>query len=311
MSYETERQFDESDFSRSNSCTICNSTNIEAIGTRLTIHPNSRFSVQIRRCLDCDHWDTYPMPKADLLALLYSESSLSVLGENWASAVETGNRKESLAPDSHWIVKDLLHVKPANFLEIGPGGGSLLRKMRQLGWNAYGVDLGSYASGFQVVSSLSQLPGSVSYDVIVFQDVLEHVSDPSYELSSYLSLLNPGATLFMTVPWSESRTARFGKTEWEMVRPLGHLHYYSKRSAKFLLERNNFEVFSITTVNVHGDLPQRAKSLARSTLGIAFAMLRPSRWKDLRNRINCTKTLMRSLTDANGDQLYIKARKLF
>ncbi|MFZ2162820.1 MAG: class I SAM-dependent methyltransferase [Sideroxyarcus sp.] len=309
MNNEIEKSFADSEFVRMGACSICHSTNLESIGTRNTIHPHSRFSVQIKRCLDCHHWFTDPMPKAELLTRLYSESSLSVLGGNWASEVESNNRKETITADSNWIVKNLSQVKPGNFLEIGPGDGSLLRKAGQLGWNAFGVDLGNYASGFQVVSSISQLPNSVQYDAIVFQDVLEHVSDPGFELSNYADRLRSGAILFMTVPWSESKRARFGKAHWDMVRPLGHLHYFSKQSAKLLLESKGFEILSMETVNNHGSSFTQAKSIMRASLKVLLTLLRPPRWKVLNNRMRELILQARCFPDTAGDQLYIRAKR--
>ncbi len=310
MNHEAERSFAESEFASIGDCPICRSTNLETVGTKATIHPRSRFSVQIKRCIDCHHWCTDPMPKAELLGALYAESSLSVLGENWASEVEANNRNETIASDSNWIVKNLSKVKPGNFLEVGPGEGRLLRKMGQLGWNPFGVDLGNYAGGFQVFSSINQLPESIQYDAIVFQDVLEHVSDPLHELSQYAERIKAGAILLMTVPWSESKKAKFGKTRWDMVRPLGHLHYFSKQSAKMLLESIGFEVLAMETVNTDGSLFFQAKSLFRSALKVLFRTLRPSKWKDLRSSINNVVMLAVCFPDNAGDQLYIRARKI-
>jgi len=312
MSVDAERSFSDSEFVQIDSCLICHSTNLEFIGTKQTIHPQSRFSVRIMRCRNCQHWHTDPMPKAELLSLLYSESSLSVLGKNWSSEIASNNRNEiTVAPDSDWIVSSLSQVNPGNFLEVGPGDGSLLRKMREVGWNAFGVDLGNYACGFQVVSSIIQLPQSVLYDAIVFRDVLEHVPDPREELTNYAGMLRQGTFLFMTVPWSESKRARFGRTDWEMVRPLGHLNYFSKKSARMLLESNKFQVLTMETINTDGSsLFNQTKSLLKLVFRIIFRTLRPWKWKDLRNTASSMVIRIKCFPDTAGDQLYIMARKI-
>jgi hypothetical protein len=250
------------------------------------------------------------MPKAELLAKLYFESSLFVLGEKWASGIETNNRNRTLAPDKDWIVHALSQVKAGNLLEVGPGDGSLLRKMRQLGWNSYGIDLGKYASGFQIVSSISQLPDLTLFDVIVFRDVLEHVSNPTYELSKYTDRVRVGATLFMTVPWSESKRARVCLTQWDMVRPIGHLHYFSKQSAKLILDANKFEVFSMETVKSCGSTLDQANTLLHAISRVASGVFQPKRWEDMYNRINQVIMLARCFPDNVGDQLYVRAKKM-
>ncbi|HEY5993154.1 MAG TPA: class I SAM-dependent methyltransferase [Gallionellaceae bacterium] len=307
MRNEDEEIFREADFVHFNCCPICESTQVENIGMTSTIHPNSRFSVSIMRCLNCRHWYTDPTPKPELLSRLYAESSLSVLGESWAKVVECSNQMDSVAPDSHWVVRSLSEVQPGNLLEVGPGDGSLLRKMRERGWNAFGVDLGRYASGFQVVSSPDQLPKSILFDVVIFQDVLEHTSSPSDVLSNYLDYLSPNAILFMTVPWSESKRAGLGKAGWEMVRPLGHLHYFSKQSASILLKSRGFEVLASETVNIYGSYPIE---LARSFLSVVYGSLRTSKWKSLYRRVrNFCRLLSLFPGDAAGDQLYLKAQR--
>lgn len=303
----SEQVFNKSDFISIDQCPACNSRKIENLGSRKTIHPQSSFSVSLIRCLSCEHWSTNPLPTAQLLTTLYSESSLSVLGEGWSEHITSLNEDDSIAPDNDWVVKGLLDTPPGNFLEIGPGDGSLLRKMRALGWNAFGVDLGEYAKGFQVVSSPDQLPDSIKFDVIVFKDVLEHVSTPKIILNSYLPNLTSDAKLFIGVPWSESKRAQTLQVSWEMVRPLGHLHYFSKQSIKTILKEVNFNVITTSTENIYGSYP---RSLARSLASLAAALVFPSRWNTADKKL---KRIIEELSifpgDPAGDQLHIKAQR--
>jgi hypothetical protein len=302
-----ERPFLASDFIQYKTCPICDSSLIERIGNEATIHPRSRFNVALMLCLNCEHWYTDPMPTPRLLASLYGESSLSVLGESWSEAVEISNADTSISRDSHWVVESLRKTEPGNFLEIGPGDGSLLRKMRALGWNSFGVDLGDYAKGFQVVSSPEQLPSSILFDAIIFQDVLEHVSNPYDVLRDYLPYLSSKAVLLMAVPWSESKRARRFRTSWEMVRPLGHLHYFSKSSARAVLESNGFEPLRFQIVNIYGSY---FKSLVMSLAKLAYCIMRPSRWNTVNLRVRRVVGHVSIFPgDPIGDQLYVMAQR--
>lgn len=293
------------DFSLQTSCYFCKSDQLEEIGSTSTIHPRSRFGLSIIRCLNCDHWHTNPMPKPELLSRLYAQASLSVEGADLLPSVDKVDTVSATAPDDHWIVKALCKYPPGNFLEIGPGKGALLRKMRSLGWNSFGVELATYKKGFQVVSSLGELPDSIQFDVIVFQDVLEHIPNPSPVLNDYLRFLSPSALLFMSVPWSESKRARYLKATWEMVRPLGHLHYFSKESSRSLLKSSGFEVLAIEAVNINRGY---MRDLAAYTLSFVHGLL-PSKWRTLDTR---TLRLIRYLAlfpgDSVGDQLYVRAK---
>lgn len=304
--YETGIPFRAGDFAEMAACPICDSASSVAIGTSRSIHPQSNLEVTIVACLNCGHWYTDPMPSDRLLNALYSQSSLYVLGENWAAAVEARNTDESLALESYWVVKSLARMKPGNLLEIGCGDGSLLRRMRLLGWNAYGVDPGSYSAGFQTVSSASQLPKQILFDAIVLQDVLEHVSDPLTALSEFLEFLAPNAVLLMAVPWSESKLARINKVQWCMVRPLGHLHYYSRKSAELLLNKLKFVVIASNSVNIYGNY---WKDFLHATLSFSYGLVSPSRWTSLRARSSrLAKLITQFPGDLAGDQLCVLAR---
>ena len=304
---EKEEKFSSSDFIEMHACPICESKDLKKIGDKSTIHPQSTFSVSLNSCNDCRHWSTNPMPNAKLLSRLYGEASLSVLGAGWSAEISSQNDDSSMVADDDWVVVGLSSIKPGNFLEIGPGDGSLLRKIRSLGWNAFGVDLGDYAKGFQVVSSSDQLPAGLKFDVIVFRDVLEHVADPSEVLEHYLSYLTDDAILFVSVPWSESKRAKQLSCDWEMVRPLGHLNYFSIKSLHWLLGKSCFVPVSTNTENIYGPYWRR---MAVSAISMIYSIVSPSRWNFFGQRF---KKLAQEISlfpgDPQGDQLHVISRR--
>lgn len=262
-----------SEYSTVLECLVCGSPELEFVGNTFTIDTRSSFNVTIKKCQHCGHWMTDPMPSANLLAHLYRESSPAVLGENasdYQVSVQDRNISQKMAPDSNWIVNSLSEIEPSSVLEVGCGDGNLLRKFRSLGWDAYGVDMGTYAAGPQVVSSRQQLPTNKSFNVLVFQDVLEHLSDPKKELSEYMTLLAPNALLFIAVPWSESKRAQLAKTGWEMVRPLGHLHYFSTKSASLLFEAVGCAVHSWKVTNPFRYYPEDPDDLGDQLYMIGY-----------------------------------------
>lgn len=302
-----ERIFKASDLIDFSGCTVCGSGELQKLGSKSTIHPRSTFSVTLVRCRGCEHWSTSPLPTQELLVSLYGESSLSVLGEGWSDGVSSTNEVSSVASDDDWVVKSLRNSKPGKFLEIGPGSGALLRKMRSMGWDAFGVDLGDYAKGFQVVSSPNDLPADIKFDVLVFNDVLEHVTSPSDLLASYLPFLSEDAELFVGVPWSESKRAKVLKTSWEMVRPLGHLHYFSKASLGRVLDDAGFDVVSFETANIYDGYSKR---LMFSIVSLAYGVLKPSRWKKIGARFGSAFDELKMFPgDPSGDQLRVKGKR--
>jgi len=77
--------------------------------------------------------------------------------------------------------------------------------------------------------------------MVVF-DVLEHVSDPVSVLRSLHKLAASKARLYCAMPNRESLRTRRDREKWRMVRPLGHVNYYSKKSITLALKLAGFAV---------------------------------------------------------------------
>jgi SAM-dependent methyltransferase len=89
------------------------------------------------------------------------------------------------------------------------------------------------------------------YDNIAMGFVLEHVDDPGLILRNYRRLLNPGGSVFVAVPNSESLHRRFGHAanmlpDLEMLsdvdREFGHQRYFNLRSLTQLCEESGYQV---------------------------------------------------------------------
>ena len=286
-------------------CPSCSSQSIQHVGCSPTIHPSSRMCVDILKCSHCNHWFTMQMPSQELLAKLYSVGSLTVVGAGWESKVRNNDKKELTAPDSHWIVQALSSKPPGAILEVGPGDGALIRKFRKLGWKVSGIDPGQWSAESGIYDNAKNLPSNAKFNAIILQDVLEHCSNPWHELSQYRRFLDGKCDLFMTFPWSESTEAKLQGTKWSMVRPLGHLHYFSEISARNLAESINMRVLSSKIVSRDRRSPlKKSLKLLASLAKISIAGLTLGSPKKLIGQYKYTFAMWRSL----GDQLYIHAR---
>jgi hypothetical protein len=287
-------------------CVACGFKIFQPIGRAKIIDPASADEFMIWACANCHHWVTDPLPTAHELAKLYSAGSLRVLGDGCSNIYASGDVTGKVEPNENWVVQRSLDLIPGNFLEIGPGDGSLIRKFRELGWNAFGVDPGQYLSDKSIFRNAKELPSNIMFQVIVMQDILEHTSNPWEELSQYKKYLTSGARVYMTFPWSESREAIKLGAQWSMVRPVGHLHYFSKSSAKSLLNSINAELVSIRIVNLMPSKIQRIKNLVWliSTFPLQY-FRRGVRKNPYRQRL---RLLWQSYISfrSEGDQLYVE-----
>lgn len=249
------------------SCPACSSANISTVGEKVTIHPRATGRFSIVSCDNCGHWTTDPLPRQDYLLQLYSEGSLSVYGEGWLEGVsdqfEAEPAAESLGKHG-WIVDAEKSREPGTYLEIGPGNGAVLRRFEKMNWQCYAIEPGSWSKnrpGF--CDSIAQLP-NLRFDVAVANDVLEHVSDPRTMLADVSSVLKPGARFYACFPNADSIRARLHGVNWRMIRPIGHLHYFSMQSAKCLLESCGFNVRQIQSYDLLVDPAWARMEIAKS-----------------------------------------------
>ena len=183
--------------------------------------------VELRQCLNCNHWWINPLPMQDYLNSLYA---------NGSEFVVTGWQKRYLKPHGLKIVQK--HVlkfeknpKGLNYLEIGIGSGSLFNAFKKRGCTCTGVEPGVWGKEKDnIYYSIMDLPKNVKYDIIVATDVIEHIESPISMLQKLRELANPNGRIYCSFPNNNSLRAFYSKAQWRMVMPLGHLHYFSKKS---------------------------------------------------------------------------------
>ena len=129
-------------------------------------------------------------------------------------------------------------------LDLGMGWGQWARMAKAFGCEVYGVELcprkAGYASSHGIrVISLDQIKDHL-FDLINFDQFLEHVSDPAGSLSSARDSLKPGGVIKVSTPdggdikrrlevldWSAPRESR---NSLNAVAPLEHINCFNSKS---------------------------------------------------------------------------------
>jgi 2-polyprenyl-3-methyl-5-hydroxy-6-metoxy-1,4-benzoquinol methylase len=121
-------------------------------------------------------------------------------------------------------------------LDVGCGHGATLAWLRDLGWDAEGIEPDPHAaevaraSGFRVglgTVFTADVPAG-AFDAVVLSHVVEHVHRPVDMLARCRSFLVPGGRLVAVTPNVESRGhATFGHN-WRGLEPPRHLHVFSR-----------------------------------------------------------------------------------
>jgi SAM-dependent methyltransferase len=217
-----------------NGCPICGSSLLEPWGTAADIG-NPEVMHNLVRCLNCTHIFVYPLPSKKFLSEAYKKNDKSVLPDS--NFVDVRSSSQFSVGDL-WMLDYLEHAgAPGNFLDIGSANAKLLRKIKTLGWNLTVVEPSENAVKLSLPEDISICRDTLEncrfngvFDVISAIDVLEHVYDPSEFLKKAKSLLSLDGVILLRFPNSNSLRCRLEGDRWAMIRPLGHLHFFSPTS---------------------------------------------------------------------------------
>jgi 2-polyprenyl-3-methyl-5-hydroxy-6-metoxy-1,4-benzoquinol methylase len=187
-------------------------------------------------CPACQHVYTNPRPFEKDLPKYYKS-------EDYISHTEKASGIRDKA--YFWVQSFMLSRKrklinslqlPGNKLvDVGCGTGAFLKKMKESGFEAVGVEPQAEArekarsKGLQVVENQELMleDQANQWHLITLWHVLEHQPDCIKSLQQFYKLLAPGAWLIIAVPQYKSFDAAFYKQFWAAYDLPRHLHHFS------------------------------------------------------------------------------------
>lgn len=221
-------------------CPICGNCS-KIIDSVKTININSDDKLNLRECNSCRHWWIDPMPGQQYLNHLYETSSEFVVSSGYHGREEP-EESESYIYASRFL-NSSKNTSDLNYLEIGVGPGFLFNFFEKKVKNCYGVDPCSWKPDKPTIfSDIDKIPAEIKFDIIIIQDVLEHLEDPINMLIKAKKLSNPGCILSCGFPNKDALIAKAFKGRWGMIRPVGHLHYFSSKSIKKMFEKSGWSI---------------------------------------------------------------------
>ncbi len=244
-------------------CMICHSRDAE-----------ERFSkdgLRVVRCRQCHLTYVNPRLKPTILARLYNDDIISphsYYRETRAADQKTFSKRLDL------LQQALGNKKKIRILDIGCNIGTLLFQARQRGWECYGIEINARVKPFFRDSGVNLRIGDVlkasypknSFDLIVMNDLIEHIPDPRQLLHKVHELLKPGGILFLVTPDGESFMARVLGTHWFHLKPREHLYYFFQSHLRRLFRETGFTPYSFRHMGRHRSLHTLAEKSA-SLLG--------------------------------------------
>jgi 2-polyprenyl-3-methyl-5-hydroxy-6-metoxy-1,4-benzoquinol methylase len=223
--------------------------------TRFPFTQNRNYRRELRRCNACRHYLEWF--DADQQAL-YSGEYVTALYQDSAGIKRAFDRINSLPPEKSDNIGRVRYVnsfarsdrqRGANaslrLLDVGAGLGVFPFRMKEAGWQCVALDTDERLVAHYreiigidgIVGDVTKLNGIGEFDLITFNKVLEHVSDPVAMLASVARLLKPGGLVYVELPDGEAAESE-GKGREEYL--LGHIHVFSFASYALLIAKAGF-----------------------------------------------------------------------
>ncbi|MCK5783759.1 MAG: class I SAM-dependent methyltransferase [Desulfobacterales bacterium] len=194
----------------------------------------------LHKCKSCDLSYTFPQPTDDLLENIYA-------GEYWTRE-KTVRKQGVMASMVHRfntirltaMIKPLLRRLPqgSSILEVGCGSGQLAVYLKKRGYHIEVTDISQdILDEIRDVHSIKGYCGkledirfSKAYDSIIFNNVLEHVSNPVSALQKAEQILANEGFIFIEVPNIAGLQFMLFKKSWFPLQIPQHLFHFSPAS---------------------------------------------------------------------------------
>jgi 2-polyprenyl-3-methyl-5-hydroxy-6-metoxy-1,4-benzoquinol methylase len=171
---------------------------------------------------------------------------------------------------------DLLHLQglpPGRLLEVGCGSGAFLEAATKAGWSAIGTDVDQHAIesarrryGVEAhVGELSEFQfESKSFDAVVMNNVIEHVSNPLNTIIECRRILRPGGRIVIITPNLNSYGHSLYGKHWRGLEIPRHLHIFTVSSLKLMARAARFRKITAFTSIGRSMFPACAEIAQRS-----------------------------------------------
>lgn len=139
------------------------------------------------------------------------------------------------------------------FLDVGCGGGSYLHRLKQWGWNVYGVEPSAAGTAQARSLGINVCHGYIEdarypdgfFDVIRLHHVLEHLTAPQATLREIARILKPDGLVYVTVPNTQSFNFWLFGANWYALDAPRHVISYCPKSLAFLCQATGFEILKV------------------------------------------------------------------
>ena len=234
-------------------CNICNADSYSILTTGKDYEYKTCNNIfRIAKCNNCSHIYLNPKPKLSEFSMIYQDNyyaydfpkkklSLARLGKGF---IEKGYIK---------LYKNLID-NSGSILDIGCGDGrllSLLKTAKNCNWKLYGLDFNKKGNKITKEKGIKIYEGKFeearfkkeSFDLVIMNEILEHLYDPYKSLIKVKEMLKPKGYLIIETPCLGSWDYKlFKNSYWGGYHIPRHLNIFSRNTIKLILKKAKFDM---------------------------------------------------------------------
>lgn len=163
--------------------------------------------------------------------------------------------------------------KTDRLLDVGCGAGSLLKAALDAGWQAEGLEVSASSIEFLKENNFKVFHGELkqaafpenAFDVVTAAEIVEHIPDPQEIFDEAFRIIRPGGLFWATTPHGRGLSGKILGSRWSCVAPPEHLHLFSVKGLKTMLEKAGFNQIEIKAHGVNPyELIEGLKKLVKS-----------------------------------------------
>ncbi len=220
-------------------CPICGSTKSEKFW--------AMNGYRLARCMNCTMvWD--PLPSENVLSQ-YEKSYF--INENPKGGYT--NYFEGMRINKKTFYERLKRAKEkvgrGKLLDVGCALGDCLLEAKKLGFkDSVGLEVSKFAASKARSKGLNVKQGVLndstfpkeSFDLVTYQDVIEHIEDPLDELKKVHKVLQKRGYVFLVTPDIGGWWLKLLGSNWYHYKPGEHIMYFTQKSLRKALEKTGF-----------------------------------------------------------------------
>lgn len=210
------------------------------------------------QCRHCELEWVHPLPDMERMRRLYSDpcyfNTDNISQYGYSDYVRNKHLTVNLFNRRLDEIRHFTGGRQGWLLDVGCATGTLLELARLRGWEVAGVDVSEYATriardyyGLDVLTgelAEAAYPGE-HFDVVVMDDLIEHVADPSALIKEVRRVLKLGGLVTLNTPNRAGLWHLMMGRRWFHYKQVEHTYFFSPRVISDLLGRHGFDVLEI------------------------------------------------------------------